>query len=587
MLRILILALIVCTLAPGLRADILPYSGAKVAETIAIFHVEDKGIRLELEVMPRNMSAFLTETTEGQPAIFSNKQGPAPELAAAALNGITISTEDGSTVAPRMLLMEPRERVDRASAFAGQTDPLTGTIVPSPPDDPSVIFIEAVFDFDGGRPDRLVLSNTATQERSPLDIGFLVFDRAVPVTRFSFLETARLDIDWTDPWGTAFTNTNLNRPTQDGTTSYLYVTPREIRHEILMRLPDLATWIETPFPAGYKLNATSQTQVLEKALEVFANRNPVSIEGEAARPGAVRGTLLSLSESGFQVEEGREKLLSDTTFVGAILSYPITTLPSEASVTWDMFDERIDEVPMTLTDQAGAFIDWATPDRRKVTWTNYLRQYVDPQVEPVLLSGLLTVPVMTVGATLIALLLSGLACFGKRGPVRYGLLIAAVTCLGVGYANRDALLLHAVSPKESRTDGQILDAALSDLLAQVYVAALEITPSDRAAALAPIATIAGHQELAKEMEASLSIRVPGGGSARVTDIGAVAVETRDLPLSGAYEGLARWQVQARAGHWGHDHRRRIEYRARVTMVPESGRWKFAALTVLEARSPDA
>lgn len=57
---------------------------------------------------------------------------------------------------------------------------------------------------------------------------------------FKYLSTpARLVLDWEDPWYTAFDNPNLRRHHATSVSSFLYVAPREIRHETLMRVRDL------------------------------------------------------------------------------------------------------------------------------------------------------------------------------------------------------------------------------------------------------------------------------------------------------------------------------------------------------------
>ncbi|WP_146345484.1 hypothetical protein [Falsiphaeobacter marinintestinus] len=574
-------------LASGSRADVLPFSGAEVADNIAVFHVEPDGVRLELEVFPPDIEVF----TDALAADFGadgeafTRQGVDAESLGFA--GLTVIRQDGSELLGRIVRVERRHRVDRASPFAGQTDPITGTKIPSPPDDPEVIFLEVLFDFVQVRPDALVLGSTMADDTQRPDIGFMVFDRSVPVSRFSFLNTqAGFVMDWADPWGTAFTNANLNRQTRNGTTSYVYATPREIRHEILMRVPDLAPWIGEQIETGTHLNSASQSRIQKAALDEFSVRNPVTIAGKPVRPAAVRGAFLTLDERGFQVEEGTRTLLVDTAFVGAILSYPVVALPPNATLSWDMFDNRIGEVPVTLTDPAGPFLDWATPDRATVTWTNYLKQYADPQVIAVPIHGIRFVPAVSVGLLLVGVAALGALAIPTNRRHWRGVLSCAAVAFIASVTLRNMFLLPVVSPFGEQSGAQLAQDALSDLLANTYVAALEVTPAARAATLAPLVSDRALDELAAALETDLAIRVPGGGLAEVSAIDDVSVEGTRLSLGGAYEGLAKWKVQAQAGHWGHDHRRTVEYRARVTLIPEGGHWKLAALTVLEARAPD-
>jgi hypothetical protein len=50
-----------------------------------------------------------------------------------------------------------------------------------------------------------------------------------------------------------------------------------------------------------------------------------------------------------------------------------------------------------------------------------------------------------------------------------------------------------------------------------------------------------------------------------------------------FQAVASWTVKASAGHWGHNHKRQVSYRAWVELSEEADVWKLAAITVVDAK----
>ncbi len=588
LIRLPFLFLVTLVCATALRADFIPYSSAEVARNIAIFHVANDGVRVELEVLPADGAMFADIIPQDLlpnvlPGLADNTE---PGLSGS--GGISILRPDGSALPVSFIKAERRERTDRASPAAGQTDPITGRMIPAPPKDPEVVYLELFYSFGDDRPQSIVIRPPYIDETPAAVIGFLTYDRSVPVSQFSYLsKDARLNLDWTDPWYSVFTNRNLNRIARDGTTAFLYAEPREVRHEILIRGRELGPWIGQTIETGTLLDAERQSQILAAALDEFKQRNPVSIEGVRVEPSSVRGAFLTIGERGFQVVEGTPELEADSVFVGVILSYPSSVLPAKASIAWDMFDDTIQKVPVTMIDDAGPFLDWATPDDPEVEWTNFLKRYVDPEVLPVPAKGVVFVPVWTVVAVIVSICALGAVFMVSSRLLRVGLSGLALICLVLGFALSGARSVPVLAPFSGRTDTQVAEAAFVGIMANVYIAALEVTPAARSKSLGPIVSDTAIVDVSAELETGLAIRVPGGGLARVASIRDVVLEDGGMSGNGTFEGIAQWVVEARAGHWGHDHRRRVQYRARVELNPVDGHWSLAALTVLEARVPDA
>ena len=52
---------------------------------------------------------------------------------------------------------------------------------------------------------------------------------------------------------------------------------------------------------------------------------------------------------------------------------------------------------------------------------------------------------------------------------------------------------------------------------------------------------------------------------------------------GGFRAFAEWRADARAGHWGHLHRRRMHFSALMELKPLENAWKLIGLTVLDVR----
>lgn len=584
-----VLLLVASVFAAGSsKADLTPYNGSEVAPNIAIISVEDAGISVELEIYVHDIDVFVdiipAEWAGGAEHFNLSDQERIDRFGQEVF---PVLDAEGTPLPLSVTLVEPRMRVDRASPLAGETDPFSGQVIPAPPEDPRVIFARLFYTFGDVRPEQVTFVPPQSNEEPAAAIGMQVTDRSVPVTEFRYLsKPATLMIDWVDPWHSKFSSPSLNRRSQDGTMSFLYVDPREVRHEILIRLRELAPWIDGAFAVGEMLDSERQAAMLEIGMETLKHRNTVSIEGVPMTPQMVRASFLTLSEQGLQVAEEEKNLNVDNTFLGLILSYPHADLPSEVSIDWDMFDGQISKVPVTLTDAAGPFFDQASGATPGVTWTNHLKTYVTPEVQQVPANGLLWLSPISVLIVVIAVAALIFALVIRTTAVRLSLIVAGVMGLSGAYVLRDHAAVAFVNPLAKVTGTELVQGALSNLLSNVYIAALEVTPEDRGVALRPIVSPVSFDDLAAELEGNLTIRVAGGERARVASVADVSLQEDGITARGVYSGLVTWSVNAGAGHWGHDHRRRVDYRAQVEIIPEDGQWKLAGLTVLEARSPD-
>ena len=150
----------------------------------------------------------------------------------------------------------------------------------------------------------------------------------------------------------------------------------------------------------------------------------------------------------------------------------------------------------------------------------------------------------------------------------------------------------ACKPKRSEAEGEgeasddteTAAVIFSALLNNIRVADLQTNPDERARDLQTILSGPTQNEVTAELDRALSIEIAGGGLAKVNAIEDVTMTAiAALPDKTGFQSLAEWTVRASAGHWGHDHRRNLRYRALVEVQMESGLWEMAGITVVDIR----
>ncbi|MEP2506761.1 MAG: hypothetical protein ABJH85_18715 [Paracoccaceae bacterium] len=573
-------------------ADYMPFNGSEVAPNIAEIRVGNDGVRIGLEIFVADAKWFedlIPDSWFKEGATARANQDE--RLDKFAETGLTVRRKDGTALPVSLETIETRMRVDRTNALSGQRDPVTGRTFPKPPDDPRVLYVELFYDFQGDRPDVIEFAPPSDTGGLPLaTIGMMVFDREVPVINFRYLSgPARLTLNWSDPWYSRFDNPNLTRHHKSGTTTYLYVEPREVRHETLIRVRDLDPWLGLGLETGEVLDSEVQDVIKAQAVEFLTGRNPLRIDGKAVQSEAQQVEILRINTKALEIVGSGTSVSGDAAFVGVILSFPVVEIPDRVQVTWDMFDEQTVKISATAIDPAGPFLTGASADDPEFDWKNHLRSYKNPHIAAVPTGGMgkLRIPILTVALALAALCAAVLAIRGK-GLGRKVAAVAVVAGLAGSALTTQVAVFDAPHPFAQPPDAATAGSVFAALLDNVNIANLEVTAQARAREMGHVATKASVSEVVAELDRALAIRIPSGGLARVTSISDPAL-TELGPVRGGYgfQALAEWEAEASAGHWGHNHRRLVRYRALVEVVEQEGNWKLDGITVIEARAPDA
>ncbi|WP_041361226.1 hypothetical protein [Methylococcus capsulatus] len=440
-----------------------------------------------------------------------------------------------------------------------------------------------------GNPDTLTLVPTLAPGQK---LGIVVSHRGVPLADLGELEApVRLRLDWNDPWRSRFDDPGRLRR-HSAPRSFLYVEPYEVRHEVLLRLEDLAPYLR--FKPGDPQNlSTSERESLKRAAGDFLRaHNPLRINGAAVEAQLDRVEFLRFGRQGMQNANDAETLHPASALVGTILVY-LTEAPTETvELQWELFGPDLERRPVTLYFGRESFEFEATPRDPVFRWSSEEALGLAPEIERPASAAEdgRGVPVIGLRTAAAAVALLTAAWFARRRhPV--------LACTGLAAAGAAMLfpqLLDPVGQPEARTMAfppPQVRTRLEALLHNVYRAyALrgEEASYDRLAMSLDGPLL--EQVYLRQRKAVLARNQGLGGEGRVSRVEMLddGLVIRKLGAS-SFEVTGRWIAHGAVSHWGHSHERHTLYAARMVLsIAGDGTWKITAMDLLEGQpSPSA
>jgi hypothetical protein len=579
------LAVLALVLAAPARADWVSLSGAENAANTLELHVEEDRVRAVLELLPAQVVEL--ERLIPDELLEGAERPPLEErLRAFAEEDLRVEADDVVLV-PELVTVEPRLRKPRSSPWAGKPNPVTGQLVPGPPEDERVLFVELVYALEGAPRTLSFAPPLDTDGSVRMPIGFVTTHREVQLHPFRYLsQEVVLHLDHGDPWYSEYEHPNLKRWQRGAVMSFLYVEDLEVRHEVLARLRDLEPWLDLGLADPAWVEAEENGPLKQRIGAFFLEREDVTIDGERVEPFLDRVTLVKTAETGSTFLAAPERLRVDTTMVGVIVTYPVDALPGEVRSRWSLWSDRVQLVPTVATDPAGPLASEVTPGDDVEVWRNHLVNYEPPTVAAIALDDSITrmsVPLASAACLLGLVLLGGTALRRRRRGEPWGpfLVPAATLVLAAGLLRP---LFHVEVPRPSVLAAAPADEEARDLLERLLANTYrsfdlrrEEDVYDRLAA-----SVAGDllSDVYLESRRSLAVEQAGGAQARVERVEVLDAEVE--PHGGGGLGLryrARWSALGSVGHWGHVHTRMNLYDADVTVEEQGGVWKITGLDV--------
>jgi hypothetical protein len=359
--------------------------------------------------------------------------------------------------------------------------------------------------------------------------------------------------------------------------SFVTIGAFEVRHEVLVRLADLAELFGLD-PEGV-LPVADQAGTLERVRELVATRSGVEVDGTGMEPESRRADFLTLDGRGALPRPSAVPELVESAWVGVTTIYLTQATPRSVSLTWERFD-LAPAIPATVTDPESTRTVELTAERPSLDWTNELTDdpmplvratAVEPETLWVPIPALLSLGV-AIGLVLLAVRRKqrALPRAAARVLIVVALLLAPVQ--GVAWA----LPFSTGSAPDAAGAKRILAGVLPNLY-RAFEFPTESTAYDRLSLSVTGETLA---DIYLEHRSAVEREERGGARARVE-----AVEVRQVDSVEAVEGpgfaaQARWTVGGTVTHFGHRHFRQNAYDARIVVVPVDGTWKIESIDVL-------
>jgi hypothetical protein len=584
-----------CFLPNRAVADWISFSGAENAPTIAEIRINKDHVKVELEIFVDDLVAFHfllpDEFFEG-----SDIQRPpsAIRMREFSNEGLQILNGDGVKLQAELKMVAQRLRTERPSPYAGKINPYTLQLIPGPPEDKRVLYVELVYPFSEKPASLTFIPPLAEDGRSSVSIGFILYHLDVPTIDFRFLPAScTVMLDWDDPWYSEFEERALKRWQRGSVMSFLYVEPFEVRHEILARVKDLEAWIDLGLRGDEFIEADENDVLKQRVGEFFLEKDKLLIDGNQLKPILDRTAFVKYSMTGSTFLDQPEQLPINSAMLGVIITYLVSEMPKQVEYEWDLWSDRIQKIPTDAIDPAGGLPSYLTPEDNLAGWTNYLKKYQAPTVTSVTLDESLTkwrLPLPS-AFCLLALLVIVLQIrkfrkSGRSAAVLVGLALACLVGAGVLYpfAKVPVTRPAVVAPLMSDEEGL---AVLNTLLGNVYRSFDFRGEEDVYDKLATSV----HGDLLSEIylqnRKSLEVTQAGGAQARVKEVEILDADIE--PVSRRSLGMVchtQWTAMGTVGHWGHIHTRKNQYDANITVEPVDGAWKITGLEILEEKRID-
>jgi hypothetical protein len=571
-------------IAPLVLADALVTTRAMKASTIAEIFVEEDGIRVEIEVGGQDIEVFrnllpdqVLEKLTGQVIPLEQRQQKFVEhdwpcyADGRKLDGQVDSIELGKRIVRDEITGEPlpnqsedAEIVLRAvMRYHWQTRPKTVSI-----------FQPQVDDADNGRP-------------LQANIGFVAYHLGVAVNDFRYLSKEQtLKLDWSDPWYTAFEQKTLRRRYFAPAAAFIYVENFEVRKEIVFRPNDLQQWVDLGLAGKSTIEPTEREEICRKAAAFLDEHTPVTIDNKPVPGRLDRVNFIERSLRTASVIPTDQDLDIQRAMIGAIFVYPTEGLPDTVAMEWDLFNDRISQIPTVATDQAGGLPGMLEPGHPLLIWENYLKNPTIPaflEVIPPARPRVLSISVISIVClviipclwlrqrsndqtdsqgdsrlfvmTLILLAIATAANFWPKLKLDVPLERRQLVSDPAGGAITYSLLHNVYRAFDYRDEGTIYDvlnrSASGDLLTQIYLATRK----------------------------SLTLESQGGARVKVQQVEMASCRVRSID-HGSFVANCNWTVTGSVGHWGHVHQRTNQYSGQFKVQAIDDQWKLTEMELL-------
>ncbi len=406
------------------------------------------------------------------------------------------------------------------------------------------------------------------------------FDWSNPV-----LSSDASEKDW-EAWFNEQRETMLGITSYSNVYSFIYITPYQVRHELLIPLANLATVIDFERADPSFLDVPEQEAARQRIETYFRQWNPVEIDGIVVQPVFDRVDFYGLNFRDFAMRAPRQQISLASGRVGVIMSYSAKSPPDQVSLTWNMFNDAVRTVEgvvfaldAVLKTQFSRFIEdntfrWASPTKVEL-----------PTIEEILAESPAAPPArIPVSAIVCGVLAAVVTVCGKRWIGATVALIAAATLLTVAFVTWRTGSVELPRSATVTLPPHVADDVFRRLHANVFRAFDYYHESDVYDALAKSVSGSLLRELYLQLRQSLEVKEQGGAVARIDRVEIVDGQPTSVDLAGGQASFGyrcRWNLIGTVEHWGHIHRRTNQYDGEFQIHLVDGSWKITKMQTLD------
>ena len=413
---------------------------------------------------------------------------------------------------------------------------------------------------------------------------------------------ATFRFDWENPplspeaskeeWDTWFDNQEeevLGIVSYGSVYSFIYITDREVRHEVLIPLATLTTMMDFERADSAFLTVEEQVVAAKKIKAFFSSGNPVTIDGVTVKPLFDRVDFYGLDFRDFAKQPEARRVSMASGRVGVIMEYPAKSPPQVVTVAWDKFSEMIRSVDAVV---------FAHKDVQSAKFSTFLKNNTYrweaknapplPEITDVDLKdpryfappATFGLPILTLGCLLAALILIPFTFASRKW--------LAVACIltGVGLMTTQTAVVELPDPFEPtgtiRINDMTSDRVFDQLHTNLFRAFDYTQEEDVYDALAVSVDGPLLRKLYLQLNNSLRIEEEGGAIAHIEQVERLSGDRQELPfVKDGFRYRSKWNIVGTIEHWGHIHQRTNQYDAQFDVQIVDGDWKLTSMEILD------
>ncbi len=229
--------------------------------------------------------------------------------------------------------------------------------------------------------------------------------------------------------------------------------------------------------------------------------------------------------------------------VGVSQKYFIEKLPQKIDSRWHYFNQRVERIPVIVTDEAGPLQNLIDKDDPDFGWQNFLKKYSEPVIQPVIVETGWNIDFPYFGKKRI---------FDKVPDQ-----LQALSIVDGVLENSRVAFVEKQPESLLRVLGEVLDDKMG---------------SDKSVGLQ------------KELEKLFSPKVTGGAVGAIQafkELKIVNIRQLDKPQS--FSTTISGSATINAKHWGHVDQRQVKFQLLLDLVEVENQWRLADLTVIDIK----